>query len=121
MPTTARGIEYPNSAGHTRLWEHLQTMAEDVDAALTATEALRPKIKAGKQSLTFTGGSTATATVDYSAAGFSAPPAVFVTATNSNYFGFTGTPGTTSSTVGARINSGTSSSTLDIHWVAIGI
>jgi hypothetical protein len=31
MPTTPRGIEYPDSSGHTRLWEHLQTLAEDVD------------------------------------------------------------------------------------------
>lgn len=34
MPTTPRGLTYPDSAGHTRLWEHLQTLAGDVEDAL---------------------------------------------------------------------------------------
>ena len=35
MPATSEGITYPDSSGHTRLWEHLQQLAEDVDALLT--------------------------------------------------------------------------------------
>ncbi|MEV7263965.1 hypothetical protein AB0N38_10480 [Micromonospora aurantiaca] len=34
MPDTPLGITYPGSTGHTRLWEHFQTLAEDVDALL---------------------------------------------------------------------------------------
>lgn len=34
MPTTPRGITYPASAGHTRIWEHLETIAETIDDAL---------------------------------------------------------------------------------------
>lgn len=35
MPDTALGITYPASTGHARIWEHLQALAEDVDALLT--------------------------------------------------------------------------------------
>lgn len=35
MPTTVRGIEYPEASDHTRLWEHFQTLAESTDAALS--------------------------------------------------------------------------------------
>lgn len=34
MPTTADGIVYPTSGGHTRLWEHLQALAESVQARI---------------------------------------------------------------------------------------
>jgi len=34
MPTTARGIIYPDSSGHTRLWEHLQDLATTTDDAI---------------------------------------------------------------------------------------
>jgi len=37
MPTTPRGIEYPASTAHTRLWEHFQTLADDVDGLLGLT------------------------------------------------------------------------------------
>lgn len=36
MPSTSRGYVYPDSSGHTRLWEHLQTLAVDVDDDITA-------------------------------------------------------------------------------------
>jgi hypothetical protein len=36
MPTTSNGIEYPASGSHTRLWEHFETMAEDVDGLVTS-------------------------------------------------------------------------------------
>lgn len=32
MPTTERGLVYPDSAGHTRLWDHLQALADSVEA-----------------------------------------------------------------------------------------
>lgn len=34
MPTTTGGIEYPASTGHARMWEHFQTMADDIDALI---------------------------------------------------------------------------------------
>jgi hypothetical protein len=33
MPTTPGGIVYPNSSDHTRIWEHLQDLAESIDAS----------------------------------------------------------------------------------------
>ena len=35
MPETPLGITYPASTAHTRMWEHLQQMAEDLDALIT--------------------------------------------------------------------------------------
>lgn len=40
MPTTPQGIEYPDSSGHTRLWEHFQALAESVDDVVTPLVAL---------------------------------------------------------------------------------
>lgn len=31
MPTTSRGYTYPASTSHTRLWEHIQTLAQNVN------------------------------------------------------------------------------------------
>jgi len=40
MPTTAAwGLTYPAATGHTRIWEHIQTLATDVDADLTTLGA----------------------------------------------------------------------------------
>ena len=39
MPDTPLGIPYPASTGHTRLWEHLQGMADELDALLTDIKA----------------------------------------------------------------------------------
>lgn len=36
MPNTTRGITYPDSGAHTRLWEHLQALATTADSAITA-------------------------------------------------------------------------------------
>lgn len=35
MPDTPLGITYPTSTDHTRMWEHFQTLANDVDALLS--------------------------------------------------------------------------------------
>lgn len=32
MPTTPKGITYPDQNGHVRIWEHLQTLATNADA-----------------------------------------------------------------------------------------
>ncbi|SCF06688.1 hypothetical protein [Micromonospora mirobrigensis] len=35
MPTTSKGLTYPTSTGHARIWEHIQTLAQDVDRVIT--------------------------------------------------------------------------------------
>jgi hypothetical protein len=42
MPTTARGISYPSSTGHTRIWEHIQDTANSVDTALNTLASITP-------------------------------------------------------------------------------
>lgn len=37
---TPRGLVYPDSSGHTRLWEHLQALADSTDDALDAVEGV---------------------------------------------------------------------------------
>ncbi|MEQ4301599.1 hypothetical protein ABNF97_09430 [Plantactinospora sp. B6F1] len=37
MPDTSLGITYPASSGHARIWEHFQTLADQVDALLLAS------------------------------------------------------------------------------------
>jgi hypothetical protein len=32
MGTTSRGYRYPESTDHTRLWEHIENLADDIDA-----------------------------------------------------------------------------------------
>lgn len=39
MAQTTRGITYPASDAHTRLWEHFQSLAQTADAAITAAIA----------------------------------------------------------------------------------
>lgn len=34
MPTTPKGLPYPSSSDHTRLWEHFQALAEAIDAII---------------------------------------------------------------------------------------
>lgn len=51
MPDTSLGITYPASTSHDRLWEHFQTLADDLNALLLK----RPIIQAGQLSISFTG------------------------------------------------------------------
>jgi hypothetical protein len=39
MPSTTRGITYPDSGGSVNLWTHFQTLAETADAAITTATA----------------------------------------------------------------------------------
>jgi hypothetical protein len=38
MPLTPRGLIYPAEADHTRLWEHLENLADSADTALDAID-----------------------------------------------------------------------------------
>ena len=39
MGTTSLGIVYPDSTAHTRIWEHLETLADDVNGLLVTIKA----------------------------------------------------------------------------------
>ncbi|WP_409074061.1 hypothetical protein [Micromonospora chalcea] len=58
MPDTSLGITYPSSTSHTRLWEHFQALAEDVDTILA-----RKGYIAESKRATATGSITTTETV----------------------------------------------------------
>jgi hypothetical protein len=61
MPTTSRGYTYPDSSGHARLWEHLQTLAEDIsdDVDLVAADTTLDSDTISADSSTFTSESAA--------------------------------------------------------------
>lgn len=40
MPATSLGLTYPDSTGHVRLWEHIQALADTVNAVLLAPVTL---------------------------------------------------------------------------------
>lgn len=40
MPTTSEGFRYPASTDHTRLWEHIQNLASDLNAAISSIKAV---------------------------------------------------------------------------------
>lgn len=71
MPTTPRGIVYPASSEHTRLWEHLQATADSADAALDliAPRAVAVDIGADSANATTTATDVADMTVDVDTTG----------------------------------------------------
>jgi len=62
MPTTPLGITYPQSTDHTRLWEHLQALAESVDTLLTG----QPTVRKATEVLTATSATFTSETVIHS-------------------------------------------------------
>jgi hypothetical protein len=48
VPATPRGYPYPDSGGHTRLWEHLAALAAAVDADVAAQVAYLDRLKLAK-------------------------------------------------------------------------
>jgi hypothetical protein len=45
MPQTSLGFTYPDSSGHTRLWEWIQTLAEDIDEYLVGWKSVSGRVK----------------------------------------------------------------------------
>lgn len=79
MPTTGRGYVYPSSAGHTRLWEHLQALAESVDFDLAAVLAKIPvRMAADSVNVTLTGQSQNFAPITFPVDRFTVAPLVVV-------------------------------------------
>lgn len=86
MPETPRGITYPDSSAHTRLWEHFQELALDIDNLLGA---LPFRMAAGSQSLSASSASNPS-TITLPAGRFTQPPIVVATpgsgGSSGNYF-----------------------------------
>lgn len=47
MPATSRGITYPDSGAHTRLWEHFQALATTANDAITAAITAATPVDSG--------------------------------------------------------------------------
>lgn len=45
MPTTTRGLQYPDSSGNTEIWTHIQNLATTADTAIGTATAPGPYIK----------------------------------------------------------------------------
>ena len=105
MGTTPEGITYPDSTAHTRLWEHFQQLAEDVDDLIGPL-----RIEAGEASLPF------------SSTAFSAPPlAIMVTAGNVAINCSWASPSASGFIAyGRRLEGATQGSPVTVNWVAIG-
>lgn len=62
MPQTSRGITYPASDGHTRLWEHFQTLANTTNDAITAAIAAAAPVDSGGVTVPYLSGWKASGT-----------------------------------------------------------
>lgn len=62
--TTNFGLEYPDSGSHVRLWEHFQTLAEDIDTAF-----VRPVFRARRDAVQSIGTASET-TIQWNAEDF---------------------------------------------------
>lgn len=135
MPTTSRGLIYPASTEHTRIWEHLQNLATSADTAIgTVASAINDHgssgyikigsvlVQWGRVAITGTGATTASGVVTYPLA-FSASPQVVATVlAGSLYFANSSTPATTTCTITIRDRNDTViSGTINASWLAIGL
>ena len=115
MPTTPEGIVYPDSSGHTRLWEHFQTLADSIDTLLGSL-----RIEAGEVSLPFSNTTTANAAVSFGEA-FSGTPFVVVTAGNVGInCSWAAVSASGFTAYGRRLEGATQGSAVTVNWVAIG-
>jgi hypothetical protein len=82
MPQTPLGLTYPDSDGHTRLWEHLQTLADDTNDLVEETiesQQVASWVQAGKIAVSFSGEVFKDATITYPVAFAATPITVVVT------------------------------------------
>lgn len=90
MPQTTRGIVFPDSTGHTRLWEHYQTLAETADTAIGGTLTLTQVLAVTGRHAAGTGtvgapsaaNGTVTIAVTFPVGRFTAAPVVVAVPTN---------------------------------------
>lgn len=142
MPQTAKGIVYPDSSGSTRLWEHLENLAETADSAIdagaaaavaptdakantnTAQLAMLPKATAAGTATVSIAANSRSGYYDvtFPAGRFTAVPIVLATAANSVYNTATRLKSTTGARVDVNHIDGTlaaSATTASVDWYAI--
>lgn len=119
MPATARGITYPDDAGHTRLWDHLQTVAETTDAALDDLGVPVERQK-GAANMPASGSTYASVVVTFPVPFSATPDLVLVTSTNvSVVLGISGVSATGFTISGRRVDLANMTSAVNgIPWVA---
>lgn len=123
MPETDLGVIYPDSSGHTRIWEHLQTLAATATAAIRdALAALQEA--AGRTTVSLNNAASGSTAVTFPANRFTAAPAVTATinASSTTYVAGTGPSSVTGVTIIAFHRTGAASTAnLTVSWIARSI
>jgi hypothetical protein len=110
VPDTSRGYTYPDSTGHTRLWEHFEELADDIDTDLAAVFALLPvRMAAGSVVVTLTAVAFNSSAIVFPVGRFTVAPLVVCSLGNA--------PGGTQKFVPRTINQTTSGADV---WVYTG-
>jgi hypothetical protein len=80
VPSTSRGYVYPDSTGHTRIWEHFEELADDIDTDLVAVlERLPVRMSAGSVSVVLSSDTVAFTAITFPVSRFSVAPLVVAT------------------------------------------
>lgn len=126
MPETPSGIVYPDASSHTRLWEHLQALAESAEAAfLEQLSTLPARVAAGAVIVNVSSAATGTAAITFPAGRFEVPPIVKLTnmgGTGASVFNLQGSALTKDGmTVTAihRDGGSTATAAINVHWEAL--
>lgn len=118
MPDTSLGITYPASTDHTRLWEHMQALADDVNALLLR----RPVLQSGSLSVAFTAQVNVVTNLTFPVA-FTAAPRLVCQVVSSAGAAVRATVLVMSvTTTGAQIRTDLAASgtvTVSVHWIAV--
>lgn len=111
-----------SSSSNTRIWEHLNTIVNEVEAALQDV----PRVAAGKTSITTTGSTSKSVTINFPPGQFTGPPSVTAMLSGATGHEQKWTVKSASVSMGSAIlqvsaipSSGASAATLPIHWVAV--
>jgi hypothetical protein len=129
MGQTARGLVFPDSGGHTRIWEHLESLANTADAAIGL--AVMPgnlKIASGSATLNLSNAANGSVAVTFPAGRFTAAP---ITVGNAQGGGGTDyicsiganpAPSATAVTIWLQQRAGTAlTGARNIWWIAVGV
>lgn len=81
MPTTAnRGYTYPDSTGSTQLWQHFETLADDIDTDIDAVLAELPvRVAAGLVEVTLAAAASGFTAITFPVGRFTVAPLVVAT------------------------------------------
>lgn len=122
MPQTGRGIIYPDSSGHTRLWEHLGSLAQSADDAIGGLLPI-PRVRTGVANVPGAGGLYTSAAVTFPAGSFTVAPHVVACGTHNAGWYWATVSGVTvngfSVTLRGPTSGPTSGQTFGAEWIAI--